>query len=143
MHQLLNMLRNLVTLRLNAFIRFTDCTQRRNTKFQKVFALKFPEEVTYDFSSPDDYATRITIPGGSGWKYPEHFHFQLASCEKLRCVGSGKMQIIREVSPTFPQRALITLDSTSAVAVRTGQRISWESAEMYPDNCVLEIDFLC
>lgn len=58
--------------------------------------------------------------------------------QKIRCVGSGKIQIIREVDlGSFQQWALITLDSTGAVAARLRQRISWESAQVDPNECVV------
>ena len=60
---------------------------RPDTTRQTVFQLPEPKSVTFDFTQPD--YIRVTVPPGSTWSMPLHWHHNHDSrrCVSVRCAG--------------------------------------------------------
>lgn len=57
---------------------------RTDTRDKSVFNLTYPQAVTLQF--PADRPIRISVPKGTRWSMPLHWHFHGTGCISLKCI---------------------------------------------------------
>lgn len=114
--------------------------ERSKTTNINSFEFEYPvsvEPVKYDFSRPNAYIVKITIPSKnkkSNWRCGWHFHLQAESCETIQCTSRSTIIILREDPLQQPQNGIITLAPNAEYVVRPGEHISWSAEEETHDD---------
>lgn len=103
---------------------------RTNTTQYLNFYLPPPDEATLSFSS-DSTTVSITIPWGSRWRMPLHWHADDAlDCLSVRCL-SGHLRVFR--ANKYASGDFLKRSRSSAVTFEPGKSVAWCSAKTQRD----------